>query len=77
MKNKFKILVIGFCLVLSAPLSADDDHEEARRLVESGKILELEEVLKKARKIKAGKVLEVELESKRGKMIYEIELLYP
>ncbi len=59
------------------PLYADDDNDEAKRLVESGEILELEVVLQKAREIQTGKILEVELEKKAGKIIYEIELLTP
>ena len=77
MKNSFKLLTISLVIILSVPLYADDDNEEARRLVESGEILELEVVLQKARAIHAGKVLEVELERKTGKRIYEIELLAP
>lgn len=77
MKNSFKLITISLLIILSAPLYADDDNDEAKRLVESGEILALEVVLKKAREIQAGKVLEVELERKRGKRIYEIELLTP
>ena len=77
MKNSFKLITISLLIILSAPLYADDDNDEARRLVESGEILELEVVLQKAREIQPGKVLEVELERKKGKRIYEIELLAP
>ena len=45
--------------------------------MESGDILALEVILKKAREIQAGKVLEVELETKKDKKVYEIELLNP
>lgn len=62
---------------MSASLYADDDHDEAKRLVESGEILSLQEILTKARKIQPGKILEVELETERNKSIYEIELLNP
>lgn len=78
MKNSFKFIITSLLIILSIPLFADDDdHDEAKRLVESGEILALEVVLKKARKIQAGKVLEVELETKKDKKIYEIELLSP
>jgi len=77
MKNNIKYLTISLLIFLSVPLYADDDNDEARRLVESGEIIELEVVLQKAREIQAGKVLEVELERKFGKRIYEIELLAP
>lgn len=62
-------------MLFSASLFADDDHDEAKHLVESGDILALELILQKAREIQSGKVLEVELETKKGKKIYEIELL--
>lgn len=74
-KNILKLILVGLFITFSVSLYADDDHEEAKRLVESGEILALEDVLKSARKIQPGKVLEVELETKKGKKIYEIELL--
>lgn len=77
MKNSIKLLTISLLTILSAALYADDDSDEAKRLVESGEILELEVVLQKAREIQTGKVLEVELERKAGYIIYEIEFLTP
>lgn len=74
-KYIIRFLSIGLLVLLSVNLYADDDHNEAKRLFESGKILALEVILKKAREIQAGKVLEVELENKNGNTIYEIELL--
>lgn len=77
MKNRFTLLTTSLLIILSSPLYADEDNDEARRLLESGDILALEVVLQKAREIQKGKVLEVELERKQGKRIYEIELLTP
>jgi len=77
MKNGIKLILLSLSLVMSASLYADDDHEQARRLVESGEILSLQEILERVRQIAPGKVLEVELEKKKNKMIYEIELLNP
>jgi uncharacterized membrane protein YkoI len=77
MKNWIKFILVSLSLVMSASLYADDDHEQARRLLESGEILSLQEILEKVREIEPGKVLEVELEKKKRKMIYEIELLNP
>lgn len=54
---------------------ADDDHDQAKRLMDAGDILPLKVILQKARKTHQGKVLEVELEKKKGIKIYEIELL--
>ncbi len=75
MINSFKLITTSLLIILSVPLYADDDHDEAKRLVESGEILALEVVLQKVREIQAGKVLEVELETEKGKKLYEIELL--
>jgi len=77
MKYNFKVITACFLIIFSSALSADDDHEEAKRLVESGEILALEVVLKKAHELHSGKVLEVELETKKGKKVYEVELLSP
>jgi uncharacterized membrane protein YkoI len=54
---------------------ADDDHIEARRLLDSGKILPLEDILRNVRQISPGKVLDVELEKEDGQIVYEIEIL--
>lgn len=75
MKNILQFISAGFFIIFATALYADDDHEEAKRLVESGDILPLENVLKNAREVQSGKVLEVELETEKGKKIYEIELL--
>jgi uncharacterized membrane protein YkoI len=54
---------------------ADDDHMEAKRLLETGEILPLEDLLKKLRQILPGKVLEIELEREDHQIVYEVELL--
>ena len=54
---------------------ADGDHDEARRLSQSGDILSLQVILEKLRPRYPGKVLEVELERKSGRLIYELEIL--
>ena len=65
------------CLLLSlttgVAVLADDDHREARRLMESGAILPLEEVIETIRKQRPGRILEVELEREHGGYVYEIE----
>lgn len=66
-------LLIGTAL---APARADDDdHERARRAVESGQILALRDVLARLERSYPGRVLEVELERDDGQWIYEIKLL--
>ena len=54
---------------------ADDDHIEARRLLDSGKILPLEDILKNVRQVHPGKILEVELDKENGRIVYEVEIL--
>lgn len=54
---------------------ADDDHDKALSLKETGQILPLEEILQQARNHLDGRILEVELEKEKGKMIYELHLL--
>lgn len=53
----------------------DDDHEQVRALQQQGDILALEKILENARQHHDGRVLETELEQKRGRYIYEVELL--
>lgn len=70
------VLLAAF-IVLSHPQTAmaDDDHIEARRLLDSGEILPLEVILKNVRKIFPGKILEVEIEKEDHHIVYEIEIL--
>lgn len=77
MKNTIRLITISLLISLSILVYADDDHDEAKRLFDSGDILALEIVLQKVREIQAGKILEVELETEHGKKVYEIELLTP
>jgi uncharacterized membrane protein YkoI len=65
-------------LLIMSPLSvalADDDHVEARRLLDAGEILPLEVILKNARQAFPGKVLDIELETDDRQIVYEVELL--
>ena len=65
-------------LIILNPLlvaMADDDYIEARRLLDSGKVLPLEVILKNVRQTFPGKVLEVELEKEDQQIVYEIEIL--
>lgn len=67
------VLIVAFWL-LSAALSADD-HKEARRLVESGDILPLETLLGNLPQREKVSIIEVELEHKKGRWLYEIEVV--
>ena len=75
MKTIFRLFTISLLACASVSAYADDDHEKAKRLLESGDILALETILQKVRTIQPGKVLEVELETEKDQNVYEIELL--
>ena len=75
MKTIFRLFTTALLACVSILAYADDDHEKAKRLLESGDILALETVLQNARSIQPGKILEVELETEKGQKVYEIELL--
>lgn len=64
-----------FALVYGGVLKADEDHDRARRLLEAGKIVSLEEILEIAKSRFKGHLLEVELEHRRGRYYYEIEMV--
>lgn len=56
---------------------ADEGHQEARRLTESGEILPLEDLMQSIEAEQPGRILEVELERDDGRYLYEIEILDP
>lgn len=67
---------LGIVASLALPRAlADDDQSLARRLSAAGQILPLEKIIARATAIKAGKVLETELEDKKGRYVYEVEVL--
>jgi uncharacterized membrane protein YkoI len=73
-KPTFRGLLLSILMIFTS-LAADEGHEKARRLTESGDILPLEGLLSSIQKQQPGKILELELERKRGRYIYEIEIL--
>lgn len=66
-------LVLG--LLVAPFVQADDDHERARQLKESGQILPLHKIIEAAQEKQPGRVIEVELKDKGGHYVYEVELL--
>ncbi len=77
-KRNYVIHLLLICLAILLPLQsgqADDDYIEAKRLLNDGEILPLENILKKIYRKYPGKILEVELEKEDGLVIYEIEIL--
>jgi len=65
----------GFFLFGLVYADNDNDHDEALKLLRSGKILSLAEILKRNKNKLHGAILEVELENEDNQLIYEIELL--
>ncbi len=53
------------------------DHDWARDAVRSGTLIPLTDILRRMEAEFLGQVIEIELESKRGRLVYEIDLLSP
>lgn len=68
-------LLISVLWLLSVSMAHAGEHDEARHLLESGKILSLETILKNIKPQYAGKVLEVHLEKEHEGVVYEMEIL--
>jgi uncharacterized membrane protein YkoI len=69
-------IAFSFALIANSPnLLADINQMAARQLSDSGQILTFEKIQALAQAIKPGRILEVELEKKRGRYVYEVELL--
>lgn len=80
MKSKIKYqLLTGLLLaaLIGANVWADDDHERARELVKRGEIMSLTELLQQVDRVEGGKLrlLEAELETKKERLVYELEFI--
>lgn len=79
MKHRTALLsaaLAGTLLVFAHhPAGADDDQARARELSRSGRILPLETIAERAQAARPGRLLEIDLEERRGRYIYEVELL--
>ena len=64
-------------LSTAAPVLADRDHDQVRRLRQAGEILSLETLLARHRRQypASGSLLEVELEFEQGRYVYELKFL--
>lgn len=69
------VLLAGF--LLGSTAWADEDHERARDLVKSGEIIPMEQLLQQIVSSSSDKLrlLEAELETKKGRLVYELELV--
>jgi uncharacterized membrane protein YkoI len=54
---------------------ADDDHNVAKRLKDSGNILPLAQILEMVSTTRPGRVLEIALQDHAGRLLYHIELV--
>lgn len=79
--NKFPfILLTGLLFVATlgvsiTPVHADPDHDRARRALQAGEAMPLDQILVNVAKQHPGQVLEVELESRPRGLLYEIKIL--
>jgi uncharacterized membrane protein YkoI len=69
------LLIVAMLLSPLHAAQADDDHIEARHLLDAGEILPLESILKNVRDKFPGKILEVKLEREDREIAYEVEVL--
>ena len=75
MKRIYLPAITAVILLASSPIHAGSDHERARKAVEFGQVLPLQDILQKISKDYPGQVLEVELDQEKGTWIYEIKQL--
>lgn len=76
----FSILLTGLLLTATlgvsiTPVHADPDHDRARRALQAGQAMPLDQILAAVAKQHPGQVLEVELESRPRGLLYEIKIL--
>lgn len=73
--SKIAIAAGVLFLVSTSTGLSDDDHDRAKKLKEAGDILPLERIIEKAEAEHPGHILEAGLEEKKGRLIYELEIL--
>lgn len=76
LKQKWTMLLKFAVVILTTSFSVTlwaGDHDNAKKLMESGDIVPLETILEQLQKKIKGRVIEVELEDKKGRLVYEIE----
>jgi uncharacterized membrane protein YkoI len=73
------MLVIAGLLLRPAavPRAEEDDHDLARRALEAGETVPLDQILQQVQQRYAGTVVELELERKERRWVYEVELIAP
>ena len=82
-RRRFLLALAAALPVLAAgawPLAVhadDDDHERARRLLRSGEIRPLSEILSTVERSVGGRVLDVDFERDDGRYVYELKMVMP
>jgi uncharacterized membrane protein YkoI len=69
------LVIAGMLAQPVARALADDDHERARRALEAGEIVPLDQILQEVQQRYPGTVVEVELEREDRRWVYEVELV--
>ena len=73
------LFIIPSLFVLGITIGFSDDHglghNQVKALLDSGKIISAEALIKDAMKRKAGRLLELELEVEEGRYMYEVEII--
>lgn len=72
----FVTIALGAAFATGA-LGDDIGHEQARKLLEDGKILPLGSIVEMLREKAPGKLLETELEYDDGRLVYDFTILRP
>lgn len=66
-------ILLALLILAGSPAQADEDHEQARRLLANKHIVALEQILHHARSVRPGRLLEAELERHEQGYVYELE----
>lgn len=69
------MLLAAVLLAAPAAHADDDDHDRAREALRRGEVMPLIRILGIAEKQLPGEVLAVELETKKGRLVYELKIL--
>jgi uncharacterized membrane protein YkoI len=77
MSTDLKILCLIASLFIPLIVCADYnyDHDKAQELLEMGKILPLQQILKQTQKIQSGSILDVQIEANDDEYFYIIKFL--
>lgn len=75
MLSFFRLLLAAVFFSQSPLGMADGDHDRARKALEQGEIIPLQQILQKISAEYPGQILEVELEQEKNTWIYEIKQL--